>query len=49
VEPVARVVTRSIDRLLPRGSVEVVPDAAYLTPLETPAELATLVRRHWAA
>jgi pimeloyl-ACP methyl ester carboxylesterase len=40
---------RAAAALLPRGSVEVVPDAAYLTPLETPAELATLLRRHWAA
>lgn len=36
-------------RLLPDGSVVVVPDTAYLTPLEAPAETLRLVRQFWAA
>jgi pimeloyl-ACP methyl ester carboxylesterase len=36
-------------RLLPDGSVAVVPDTAYLTPLEAPAETLRLVRQFWAA
>ena len=36
-------------RLLADGSVAVVPDTAYLTPLEAPAETARLVRDHWGA
>lgn len=34
-------------RLLADGSVAVVPDTAYLTPLEAPAETIELVRAHW--
>jgi pimeloyl-ACP methyl ester carboxylesterase len=36
-------------RLLANGSVAVIPDTAYLTPLEAPAETVRLVRDHWAA
>jgi pimeloyl-ACP methyl ester carboxylesterase len=36
-------------RLLAHGSVAVVPDTAYLTPLEAPAETVRLVRDHWVA
>jgi pimeloyl-ACP methyl ester carboxylesterase len=36
-------------RLLAEGSVAVVPDTAYLTPLEAPAETVRLVRGHWGA
>lgn len=36
-------------RLLAHGSVAVVPDTAYLTPLEAPAETVRLIRAHWAA
>ena len=35
-------------RLLADGSVAVVPDTAYLTPLEAPAETVRIVRDHWA-
>ncbi len=35
--------------LLPRGSCAVIPDAAYLAPLEAPAETARLIRLFWAA
>ena len=34
--------------LLPDGAVAVVPDTAYLTPLEAPATTIELVRRVWA-
>ena len=36
-------------RLLADGSVAVVPDTAYLTPLEAPAETVRVVRDHWGA
>ncbi len=36
-------------RLLADGSVAVIPDTAYLTPLEAPEETVRLVRDHWAA
>ena len=36
-------------RLLQHGSMAVVPDAAYLAPLERPAEVAQLVSQFWAA
>ena len=36
-------------RLLADGSVAVIPDTAYLTPLEAPAETVRLVRDHWRA
>jgi pimeloyl-ACP methyl ester carboxylesterase len=36
-------------RLLADGSVAVVPDTAYLPPLEAPAETVRLVRGHWGA
>lgn len=36
-------------RLLADGSVAVVPDTAYLTPLESPEETVRLVRDHWGA
>jgi pimeloyl-ACP methyl ester carboxylesterase len=36
-------------RLLADGAVAVVPDTAYLTPLEAPEESVRLVRDHWAA
>jgi pimeloyl-ACP methyl ester carboxylesterase len=36
-------------RLLAYGSVAVVPDTAYLTPLEAPEETVQLVREHWGA
>ena len=36
-------------RLLAIGSVAVVPDAAYLIPLEAPAATIQIVRDHWAA
>lgn len=36
-------------RLLADGSVAVVPDTAYLTPLEAPAESLRLIRQHWAS
>lgn len=36
-------------RLLVDGSVVVIPDTAYLTPLEAPAETVRLVRSHWEA
>jgi pimeloyl-ACP methyl ester carboxylesterase len=36
-------------RLLADGSVAVVPDTAYLTPLEAPAETVRLVRDLWGA
>jgi pimeloyl-ACP methyl ester carboxylesterase len=35
--------------LLPDGSVAVVPDTAYLTPLEAPTETVRLLRQFWAA
>ncbi len=35
-------------RLLVDGEVAVVPDTAYLTPLEAPAESVRLIRAHWA-
>lgn len=35
-------------QLLPDGSVRVIEGSAYLSPLETPAEFARLVREHWA-
>ena len=34
-------------RLLATGSVAVVPDAAYLIPLEAPAETVRIVRELW--
>ena len=34
-------------RLLARGSAAVVPDTAYLTPLEAPEETIRIVRRLW--
>jgi pimeloyl-ACP methyl ester carboxylesterase len=36
-------------RLLAAGSVAVVPDTAYLTPLEAPEQTARIIRDHWAA
>lgn len=36
-------------RLLADGSVLVVPDTAYLTPLEAPEETVRIVRTHWGA
>lgn len=36
-------------RLLPQGSSAVVAGAAYLAPLEVPAEIVRLVRQFWAA
>jgi pimeloyl-ACP methyl ester carboxylesterase len=36
-------------RLLADGSVAVVPDTAYLTPLEAPEETVRVIRDHWAA
>jgi pimeloyl-ACP methyl ester carboxylesterase len=36
-------------RLLADGSVSVVPDTAYLTPLEAPSATSRLVRDHWGA
>jgi pimeloyl-ACP methyl ester carboxylesterase len=36
-------------RLLDDGSVAVVPDTAYLTPLEVPTETVRLIRDHWGA
>jgi pimeloyl-ACP methyl ester carboxylesterase len=36
-------------RLLADGSVAVVPNTAYLTPLEAPEETVRLVRDHWGA
>jgi pimeloyl-ACP methyl ester carboxylesterase len=36
-------------RLLANGSVAVVTDTAYLTPLEAPAETIRIVRHHWGA
>jgi pimeloyl-ACP methyl ester carboxylesterase len=36
-------------RLLADGSLAVVPDTAYLTPLEAPAETVRIVREHWGA
>jgi pimeloyl-ACP methyl ester carboxylesterase len=36
-------------RLLADGSVAVVPDTAYLTPLEAPAETVRIVRDLWRA
>ena len=36
-------------RLLVAGSVAVVPDTAYLTPLEAPDETVRLVRQLWGA
>ena len=40
---------RTSSRLLAFGSVAVVPDAAYLIPLEAPAATIRIVRGHWAA
>ncbi|HEX6888442.1 MAG TPA: alpha/beta hydrolase [Candidatus Nanopelagicales bacterium] len=40
---------RAAAGLLRRGRVEVVPDAAYLIPLEAPAQAAALVLDFWAA
>jgi pimeloyl-ACP methyl ester carboxylesterase len=34
-------------RLVTGGSVAVIPDTAYLTPLEAPAETIRIVRDHW--
>jgi pimeloyl-ACP methyl ester carboxylesterase len=36
-------------RLLADGSLAVVPDTAYLTPLEAPAETVRIIRGHWGA
>jgi pimeloyl-ACP methyl ester carboxylesterase len=36
-------------RLLPQGAVDVVPDAAYLAPLEAPAAVADAITRFWAS
>jgi pimeloyl-ACP methyl ester carboxylesterase len=38
----------AFSQLLPDGSVAVVPDTAYLTKLEAPAETARLLRQFWA-
>ena len=35
-------------RLLPYGSVAIIPDTAYLAPLEAPVETARLVSQFWA-
>lgn len=40
---------RNASRSLPRGSVSVLVDAAYLGPLETPREFISLVRNFWAS
>jgi len=40
---------RSAAALLPRGSTQVMDDAAYLVPLEVPAEFSRCVREFWAA
>ena len=34
--------------MLAKGSVAVVPDTAYLTPLEAPTETVRIVRDLWA-
>lgn len=39
---------RAAARLLPAGSVAIVPDAAYLLPLEAPDACTELVHQHWA-
>ncbi len=39
---------RAAARLLPRGSVAIVPDAAFLLPLEAPDTCTDLVQQHWA-
>ena len=38
---------RATSQLLPHGSSAVVPDAAYLPPLEAPQETAALIRSFW--
>lgn len=38
---------RAASRLLPRGSSAVVPNAAYLPPLEAPQETVALIRQFW--
>lgn len=40
---------RAASRLVPQGSCAVVDGAAYLVPLEAPAETTDLVRRFWSA
>lgn len=40
---------RSAAALLPRGTTRVIDNAAYLVPLEAPAEFADAVLGHWAA
>ncbi|MEZ7239045.1 alpha/beta hydrolase [Rhodococcus sp. GXMU-t2271] len=41
--------TRAASRLVPHASCAVVDGAAYLVPLEAPAETTDLIRRFWAA
>ena len=36
-------------RLMPTASVAVIPDTAYLIPLEAPTETVRIVRELWAA
>ena len=38
----------AVDSFVAKGSVVVVPDTAYLTPLEAPAETIRIVRDLWA-
>ncbi|CAN5756019.1 alpha/beta fold hydrolase [soil metagenome] len=40
---------KATSQLLPDGSVAVLEDSAYLSPLEAPGEFTRLVRDHWAS